>query len=425
MKTIVTLVLTICTSVLAQTEDLNSIEVVEIFSAQTPAELEASLTDGYPMPWLEDILNDESIPEEDRYWLDCRIRAVIAQDLHLFFDEDGNPVHIEADWIMPGDNYWRETYVISPLGDQIVSHPVESGGNLRGEIGQLVDRFGQDIGETALTARGFRGSRNGSIWASVGRVENQYHLILLYSDGSYYVSPIEMSYGRCAVSQSGEHVILAAHGKDDPWGDDDIPPRAILLNKSGEVVWERELEMTPIGNPTPVISPDDRYCAVVTQASSNEYGLNHLLQVLDVETGQEILRIEDPPAAELVFSNDGKILNVSGLEAISIDVTTGRIIWTDHLIDRENYPIAYLMHLDCSNSYDLFSGMVWPSERLGAESVLLTLFNQSGNVLVSDNIYGNMDISPNGYLVLSENYQPNSNRSVVPVIIRRIIRDGE
>jgi len=63
----------------------SNIEVVEVFRAETPEELEVSLTDGYPMPWLEEILNNESIPEEDRYWLDCRVRAVIAQDLHLFF----------------------------------------------------------------------------------------------------------------------------------------------------------------------------------------------------------------------------------------------------------------------------------------------------------------------------------------------------
>jgi uncharacterized membrane protein YjgN (DUF898 family) len=41
----------------------SEVEVVELFHAETTEELEASLTDGYPMPWLEEILNDESIPE--------------------------------------------------------------------------------------------------------------------------------------------------------------------------------------------------------------------------------------------------------------------------------------------------------------------------------------------------------------------------
>ncbi|MBD3277164.1 MAG: hypothetical protein GF388_02595, partial [Candidatus Aegiribacteria sp.] len=63
---------------------VSDVEVVELLRVETADELEYQLTDGYPMPWLEEILNDESIPEEDRYWLDCRMRAAIAQDLHLF-----------------------------------------------------------------------------------------------------------------------------------------------------------------------------------------------------------------------------------------------------------------------------------------------------------------------------------------------------
>lgn len=82
-----------------------NIEVIEIFRAETTEELEASITNGYPMPWLEEILNDESIHEEDRYWLDCRVRAIIAIDLHTFFDIEGNPITFEADWIMPGEHY--------------------------------------------------------------------------------------------------------------------------------------------------------------------------------------------------------------------------------------------------------------------------------------------------------------------------------
>ena len=410
-----------------QATTTSEVEVVEIFKAESPEELEAALTDGYPMPWLEEILNDESIPEEDRYWRDCRVRAVYAQDLHLFFNEEGNPVHVEADWIKPAEGYWRETFLVASPDRVSHSYQVDFGGSFGGRPGIIVGSYGDRIGEIAISGLLLSGSKDGSLFAtSINQISDySYRLILFYPDGSYHVSPIEMSYGRCGISQSGEYVILAARGKDDPWGDDDIPPRAILLDKSGIIVWETELEMTPIGNPTPVISPDDRYCAVVTQASSAEDRLNHLLQVFDMETGQEVWRIENPPGAELIFSNNGRILNISGLKAISLDITTGQLIWTDNLIDRENYPIAYLMHLDCSDQGLIYSGAVWPSSRSDSQSVLNSLFNQSGNVLASDNIDGSMDISPNGYFVLSENYQPETDRTTSPIIVRRIIRVGE
>ena len=289
------------------------IEVTELFRAETPAELEAALVDGYPMPWLAEVLADSSIPEEDRYWLDCRMRAAIAIDLQTFFDEDGDPRVYDADWIMPGEHYWRETFVLSPDGDQLVTHPVETGGELRGEIGRLVDCHGELIGETALTARGFVSSRDGSIWvSSLCRVNGDYRLVLLYSDGSYFVSPVEMEYGLCGVSQSGDYVVLAAwgdNGSDRPEG---IQSRVILMNKNGSIIWETELEMIPVGNSAPVISPNDDYCAVITQASSIEDRLDLLLQVFDMGTGLEAWRLENPYNHSSYFSSDGQLLTLPG-----------------------------------------------------------------------------------------------------------------
>ena len=412
-------------SVTVEGQTVSNIEVIEIFRAETPDELEAALTDGYPMPWLEEILNDESIPEEDRYWLDCRVRAVIAINSHTFFDAVGNPNTFEADWIMPGEDYWRENFVLSPHGDQTVFHPVGSGGNLLGEIGQLLDRFGQDIGETALTARLFQGSRDGSMWASsLCRVEGKYRLVLLYSDASYFVSPIEMSSGRCGVSQSGEYVILAARGLRDFTTGESTPSRAILVDKTGKLIWEIELEMSPVGNFVPVISPDDRYCAVSSYAPG-ELRTNRL-QIFDMETGQEVLRVENPNAAQLSFSPNGSHLNASGAEAFSMNMLTGNIDWSSTHVSRPNLPVANLMRLDSSNDADLISGMIWPSSRQGSDSVLLTLFDNSGNILACDNIYGNMDISPNGALVITENYQSyDSDWDITPIIIRRVIRGCE
>jgi hypothetical protein len=91
------------------------VQVTELFRAETPEDLEVALVDGYPMPWLAEVLADSTIPEEDRYWLDCRMRVAIAQELHLFFDLEGNRVEVEAEWIAPGEDYWRENMMVNLL----------------------------------------------------------------------------------------------------------------------------------------------------------------------------------------------------------------------------------------------------------------------------------------------------------------------
>ncbi len=165
------------------------------------------------------------------------------------------------------------------------------------------------------------------------------------------------------------------------------------MDKACKIIWETELEMSPIGKFVPVISPDDKYCAVPSYAPG-ELGINRL-QIFDMETGQEVWRVKNPNAAQLSFSPNGSHLNASGAEAFSMNMLTGKIDWSSEHVSRPNFPVANLMRLDCSNDAGLISGMVWPSSRQGSDSVLLTLFNNSGNILACDNIYGNMDISPN------------------------------
>ncbi|NOQ22001.1 MAG: PQQ-binding-like beta-propeller repeat protein [Candidatus Aegiribacteria sp.] len=426
MKSAIIIIAVLAIAAMAQTET-SSLRVEEVFSVETAEELEASLTDGYPMPWLAEILEDETIPEEDRYWLDCRVRAVIAQDLHLFFDEEGNPVHIEADWIKPSENYWRESFLITSPSRESNEYQVDFGGSFDGRPGIIVGSHGDRIGEVSISGLLLSGSKDGSLFAtSINQISGYgYRLILLYSDGSYFVSPIEMGYGRCGVSQSADYVILAARGKRNLWNREDILPRAILLNRSGEIIWETELEMTPIGNPTPVISPDDRYCAVVTQASSAEDRLNLLLQVFDMETGREVWRLEDPTGTRIHFSPDSKTLFIPGnvSEASAFNTENGDRIWTDQRVSSDALTYVDLRELNGSNNADFLSAVIHPAERTA--EFFLALFSNSGRVLAIDTIDGGMDISPNGCIVISENYRPNSSRSVIPLIIRRILKDGE
>jgi len=134
----------------------SSIEVNEVFRAETVEELEASLTDGYPMPWLAEILNDESIPEEDRYWLDCRVRAAIARDLHMFYDRDGNPVHIDADYMHPGEDYWREHLIVNPPGVEFMYDSPNQSSDLpymetTSQPGYILNLYGEKVGDIAIT----------------------------------------------------------------------------------------------------------------------------------------------------------------------------------------------------------------------------------------------------------------------------------
>lgn len=355
------------------------------------------------------------------------MRAAIAIDLQTFFDEDGNRLVYDADWIMPGERYWRETFVLSPDGDQLVTHPVETGGELRGEIGRLVDCRGELIGETALTARGFISSRDGSIWASsLCRVNGDYRLVLLYSDGSYFVSPEEMEYGLCGVSQSGDYVVLAAwgdNGSDRPEG---VQSRVILMNKNGSIIWETELEMIPVGNSAPVISPNDDYCAVVTQASSAEDRLNLLLQVFDMETGQELWRLENPTTNRVTFSSDGNTLYIPGnrSESFALSLLTAEQVWSDRRISTDAFEIGSIQFLKGSNDAEILTAVICPDSSV-PEEWFVSLLSNTGTVLAIDEATRSMSVSPNGYLVVSDNFHSSNEGISLPLVIRRIAKGSE
>ena len=172
----------------------SEVEVVELFHAESPEELEASLTDGYPMPWLEEILNDERIPEEDRYWLDCRMRAHIAKYLHRFYDRDGNPIEIEAEWISPGEHYWQEHLMVNPVGEDYGWEPPEGLPRFTGQPGTIMNLYGEQTGDMALTQLGVIMSRDGSIgvlntatmnWTAELPIPIQEYACLMYDDGTF------------------------------------------------------------------------------------------------------------------------------------------------------------------------------------------------------------------------------------------------
>ena len=207
--------------------DYDEFEVIELFRAETIEELEASLTDGYPFAWLEETLKDESIPWEDRYWLDCRMRAAISQNLHVFYDTENNPVYVDADAIFPGEYYWQELMIVDPGGHSIPmildlegrrisdneGRPVLPRVNSV-DIGLLYNPFGRKVGDLALAFNGMSLSRDASIGVYVtgqtGEFPSnsyQYYACLLYPDGSFREIPFDRM-GEYSGTVSGDGNIL-------------------------------------------------------------------------------------------------------------------------------------------------------------------------------------------------------------------------
>ena len=175
-------------------------EVVELFRAETTQDLEAAITDGYPMPWLEDVLQDESIPWEDRYWLDCRLRAAVSQSTHTFFDRDGNAVHVDADIVFPGETYWREHMIVDPCGWNVPSQADRPSSLESWDIGILFDAYGTEVGQIAATVPITVLSRDASVGViatggstNVYRNNEQSYACCLYPDGSFQETPIEVA----------------------------------------------------------------------------------------------------------------------------------------------------------------------------------------------------------------------------------------
>ncbi len=309
------------------------IQVTELFRAETPEELEAALVDGYPMPWLAEVLADSSIPEEDRYWLDCRMRAVIAQDLHLFFDEEGNEVRIDADWIAPGEDYWRENFMVNGRGAEYLYDRSDQPTDVVSEPGTLVNRFGEEIGQLAMVHRFIRICRDASIGVSISGWHDIYSafgrvpcfICLLSPNGTYKEVPIGFSgYSNISISNDGS---LIAVETEVPEGSDlgeAFTGLVFLLDHEGNVL--SRFPMTDgVMNGAPAVSSTGRYVAC-KQNSIPERGVF----LLDGETGQLLYRFgEDIVGHSLSFSQNEQYLCIGGLHRpLVFDCENLEEVWT-------------------------------------------------------------------------------------------------
>ncbi|MCK5133862.1 MAG: hypothetical protein KAR40_17135 [Candidatus Sabulitectum sp.] len=319
MKHAIIIVAILSIAAVGQTET-SSLRVEEVFSVETSEELEASLTDGYPMPWLAAILEDETIPEEDRYWLDCRVRAVIAQDLHLFYDREGNPVHIEADMIKPGENFWRENFIIDPPGSVFDYESSDLPSGMTSQPGYVVNRFGEKIGEIAMTHERIRLSRDASLGIyrseSTGITAN--NACLLYLDGSFTEIPIDPVFLQFAVSDDGSMAVYYSRLTRDLEGSE---RRLYAFDHEGNTIYENIMPYPHLSSDcAPLISPDTKYIALAMRAGE--------VRLLNASDGKTIHIWENLTGNYMYFPPDSRHLCVSGVRGAYIfECESGRAVF--------------------------------------------------------------------------------------------------
>ena len=378
----------------------SEVEVVELFHAETPEELEAALTDGYPMPWLEEILNDESIPEEDRYWLDCRVRAHVAKYLHRFYDRDGNPVEVEAEWISPGEHYWQEHLMVNPVGEDYgFGETPDYLPDFTGEPGTIMNLYGEQTGEMALTQRGIIMSRDGSIGVLKTGPADIFtpppyalnYVCLIYSDGTF--REIETDFIRewehITVSQDGELIVACCIDMER-----DRPNGYIqAFDKEGNTLFTTEIGGTAAARPA--ISPDNRYIAVPLQSP-----IPRSIVILDATTGELLRRFQDLWANQVAFSPDGERTAYAG-SATGVGVLDLYIPvdgWNYNVVELRSDNAWYSALSLCS-----VNNLIGLYIKTGRSSYPFYTIVQNSGEEVFRSEASNLDLSPNGRFAMCFN----------------------
>ncbi len=395
--------------------EYENFEVVELFRAETIEELEASLTDGYPYPWLEEALKDESIPWEDRYWLDRRMRAAISQNLHVFFDTENNPVYVDADEVFPGEYYWREHLIVDPEGTyapEDVARPVLSTDFGFTDSGYIMNPYGYRIGNIAIAENGMSLSRDASIGVYVsglnGEFERhgyQHYACLLYPDGSFTEIPFEDTgaYGG-AISADGNVLVFFRQGSSST-GSSFVE----VMDRNGQFLRRIPSDGYFEYMSKPPISYDGHYASNMLRS----YGGTHssIVDVLDGEIVQTTEHTEtDLSTPYCSFSPDGNFFCVGGLtKARVIDLNSGSEYVYPETARREGTNDKTLV--SCSNSR-IVTALSTLREMRDSESSLEFRVYVRDSVVFSEEIEQEMitglisaEVSPNGSFIL---VSPNS-----------------
>ncbi|MCK5787225.1 MAG: hypothetical protein KAH54_11805, partial [Candidatus Sabulitectum sp.] len=401
-----------------------------LFRAVTIEDLEASITDGYPMPWLAEILEDETIPWEDRYWLDCRMRSIFAQDLHLFFGTNGTPTLVEADYIHPGEDYWREYLLVNPVRQTDVDEELRPT-MAYGEPGYIFDRYGRKIGELADVHPFTALSRDASIATVVSggttmESRREGFACFMYPDGSF----TEVS-----LQESGDFSVVAG-------GNGDVVAFQCLLPLSmhdpvtyertgaaGDVYFfDRNGNLLKRVSPPVIFSADER-----GKLSSNErYFCDALctgeLFLVDLKSDfqDNLIAMSEGGRGRFSFnfSPDGNFLCIGGFSrGLVMNLETSDTIW---ISNTEFVGINDNVKLHCSNDAE------WITETMIRGSYPnryheLRVYNKN-YLIYSDTAesryWEETILSPSGHFLLTQNDHVIISDTGIPTVIRQIRREG-
>ena len=371
-------------------------DVVELFRAETIEDLEAAISDGYPMPWLEETLKDESIPWEDRYWLDCRIRAFFAQEMHTFFNRKGNPVTIEADWIRYGESYWQEHFIVNPIGEHLGTEiNLETG--LWGESGFVYNRFGEITGRLALCEKYMQLSRDGKTGILIHRGEEltsvygPSYLYFVYDDKSYSMNQQELWIPFYSLSQSGDFALLGQRMHNEP-------NTIQLFDRNGSLLWEQTVEGNLYGEV--FISPSETLCRV---KSSTLEPLENYVQVFNLPTGDNAglysQQVLFSPSDEYACSVSSDNILKAGASVIDLSQIAISVV---PLAAEEVLSIDIMSTTNMLNS---FSARIVYRDNLSSINQILAVFDSRGNIIIAQEVVlpvGSQKIllSPNGVFAL-------------------------
>ncbi len=385
--------------------EYDNFEVTELFRAVTIEELETAITDGYPIAWLEEILKDESIPWEDRYWLDCRMRSAIAQNTHTFFNPAGSPVHVEADGIFPGELYWREHMIVDPKGWYAPEGTPRPTAVASWDIGLILNPYGRRIGEIAaaipLAVFTSRDALTGVLLTGGNCVydpERQPYACFLKPDGSFNEIPLSHK-GEYDVAFSADGEIAAfslnrTHDREAvTYGGDNYTNDIEIYDGEGNLLSYID---------TPINLDFNNSCAVVITQDGNYLchqteGVNICL--VDCFNGEAIILPKpewDRNTTMQSFSPDGRSLALSG-------ATIARI----YNIEED---ATTMLQADITMQNHLSSVIACSNNGLLASMTRGNLDRMSITYLLNNEVIGEYSLpigrqvtefSPNGYLTIA------------------------
>jgi hypothetical protein len=368
------------------------------------------------MPWLAEILADTTIPEEDRYWLDCRMRAVIAHERCTFFGRDGMAVRMKAAWVIPCGQYFLESFLIG-LVPEDTSSTSSSVRDDETPQGLYLDRFGEALGAVAHPSTRLRVSRDASVAAGASYQESSdvsehTSFALFFPDGTILNTGIPIITGDWTVSEDGSLALLVTRREQA-----DQLSLAQALDEHGNALWQIQLEKPPVGTAPPVISLDGRFCAFVTWS-----GRDYTAAVYNTQDGS-LIGSWDVVCIMLSFSFNGRYLFYSGWDSGTVDLETGEIIWSSSMANLSELAFDRLLYLVSCNDSSVYGAVA--EKRLGSEYLYTAyIFDTYGHVLASDPVNGRIDISPNGAYTLTHAGNLSEPGTIAPIIVRAVRASG-